>query len=383
MNTKSWLFLILFTLPAFIISCSPKKKEIALYNSDGKTALILKDEKPKMVPPLPLIDIAIAKLEGKEIPDFDKEEEEFIKYEAVRIGIDVPDKKEVKKYLISYTTRNKKYFETSLDRSKYFVPMIKEIFSEYSLPEELAYLPIIESGFNPYATSSTGAAGIWQFVPSTGKRFGLKINRYIDERRDPYKSTIAAAKYLKYLYEYFHRWDLAIAAYNCGEGCIRDRISKKKKNFWSIKHKLPEQTKEYVPRFFAVALIVRNPSKYGFKTQYKYYTVKRKILKKTAHLKQISYKYNLNYNLLKLYNAHILREKAPKGIGINLPIGNTTVAVKKVKYERKYIKYKVRKGDTLYSISKKFNIPIEQIKKVNKINGNIISVGEILKIPEG
>ncbi len=383
MKKKSWLFFIPIFLPAFLVSCSPKKKEITLYNEDGKTALILKDENPKMVPPLPLFDKAIAKLEGKEIPDFDKEEEEFIKYEALRIGIDVPNKREVKKYLISYTTKNKKYFETSLNRSKYFVPMIKKIFSEYSLPEELAYLPIIESGFNPYATSSTGAAGIWQFVPSTGRRFGLKINKYIDERRDPYKSTVAAAKYLKYLYEYFHRWDLAIAAYNCGEGCIRDKISKKRKNFWSIKHKLPDQTREYVPRFFAVALIVRNPAKYGFNTQYKYYYVKRKILKRTAHLKQVSYKYSVDYNLLKFYNAHLLHEKAPKGIGINIPVGNQTVVIKKVKYQQKFIKYRVKKGDTLFSISKKFNVPIEHIKKVNKIDGNIISTGAILKIPKG
>ncbi len=380
---KSWLFFLTLTLPAFLFSCSHKPKEISLYNQDGKASLILKDEKPKMVPPLPLFDKAIAKLEGKEIPDFDKEEEEFIKYEAIRIGINVPDKKEVRKYLISFTTTNKRYFETSLNRSKYFVPMIKKIFSEYSLPEELAYLPIIESGFNPYATSSTGAAGIWQFVPSTGRRFGLKINRYVDERRDPYKSTVAAAKYLKYLFEYFHRWDLAIAAYNCGEGCIRDKISKKKKNFWSIKHKLPEQTKEYVPRFFAVALIVRNPAKYGFRAKYRYYTVKRKTLRKTVYLKQISYRYNVDYNLLKLYNAHLLHGKAPKGIGINIPVGNQTVVVKRVNYQKKYINYRVKKGDTLYSISKKFNVPIEHIKKVNKINGNTISIGEILKIPEG
>jgi membrane-bound lytic murein transglycosylase D len=133
---------------------------------------------------------------------------------------------------------------------------IKQIFKKEGIPEELAYLAVIESGLNPTIKSPSNAVGIWQLMPQTARNFGLKVNKYIDERKDPYKSTIAAAKYLKSLYNTFGSWELAIASYNCGGGCIMKRIkSASTSSFSEIKHLLPKQTKKYVSKFFAVLLI--------------------------------------------------------------------------------------------------------------------------------
>ena len=379
MKLYGWFFFAA-VIPAFLLSCSTSKKDVTVYY-DNKPYLLIKDSKPKKVPPVPAFDIALLKLQGKELKiDLDEEEKQFLVYESHKFGIKIPARKDIKKYLYYYAVKNKKYTQKALERGMYFIPMIKKIFRQYNLPEELAYLPVIESGFNPFATSRTGAAGIWQFVPLTAKRFGLKINSKIDERRDPYKSTIAAAKYLKYLYKYLKRWDLAIAAYNCGEGCIKDKLGIFSKDFWDIKYKLPKQTREYVPRFYAIALIVRKPQKYGIYLQNKSYKIKRKQIKKNAHLKTISKLYNLDYNTLKLYNAHFIKNIAIKGSYINMPVAK----LKFVSYQKKpaYKTYKVKKGDTLYKVAKKFKVSIDEIKRINRLKTHTIYEGQILKIPD-
>jgi membrane-bound lytic murein transglycosylase D len=133
---------------------------------------------------------------------------------------------------------------------------IKRTFRQEGVPEELAYLAVIESGLNPTAKSPSNAAGIWQLMPNTARNFGLKVNKYVDERKDPYKSTRAAAKYLKSLYNTFGSWELAIASYNCGGGCVMNRLkSTSASSLSEIKHILPKQTKKYVSKFFAVLLI--------------------------------------------------------------------------------------------------------------------------------
>ncbi len=380
MRKKGWLFTIFF-IPAFILSCSPAKKELAVYY-DKKPYLLLKDTKPKRVPPVPAFDIALLKIQGKELKiDLDQEEEQFLIYESHKFGIDIPPRKDIKKYLYYYAVKNKNFTQKALERGRYFIPIIKKIFREYNLPEELAYLPVIESGFDPLATSRTGAAGIWQFVPSTAKRFGLKINSKVDERRDPYKSTIAAAKYLKYLYNYLKRWDLAIAAYNCGEGCIKNKLGLFSNDFWDIKHKLPKQTREYVPRFYAIALIIRKPEKYGIHIKGKTYRIERKLAKRSVSLKTLSKVYNLEYRALKLYNAHFIKGIAVKGYYINIPTTKLKLIVKKTSYKKEYTLYTVKKGDTLYKVAKKFKVSINEIKRINNLKNTTIYEGQILKIP--
>ncbi|NPA52889.1 MAG: transglycosylase SLT domain-containing protein [Aquificae bacterium] len=386
MTKKGWIISII-CMPALIFSCSPQKKDIAVYYEE-KPYLLLKDSNPKRIPPVPAFDIALLKLQGKELKiDLDEEEEQFLIYESHKFGIKIPPKRDIKKYLYYYAVKNKKFTENALQRGVYFIPLIKQIFKEHNLPPELAYLPVIESGFNPFATSKTGAAGIWQFVPSTAKRFGLKINSKVDERRDPYKSTVAAAKYLQYLYKYLKKWDLAIAAYNCGEGCIKEKLGIFSNNFWDIKHKLPKQTREYVPRFYAIALIIRKPEKYGIHIDGKSYNLKRKLAKRNLPLKTLSKIYSMDYQTLKLYNAHFIKKIAIKGYYVNIPTTSirltlkTSDKIKKVSYKRNYLYYKVKKGDTLYKVAKKFNISINKIKQINKLKKNTIYEGQILKIP--
>lgn len=191
---------------------------------------------------------------------FSEEEEKFVRYEARNFGIPVPDREEIRKYMLYYL-QNKPYFEKTLQRASYYMPLIRPIIERYGLPFELAFLPVIESAFNPYAVSRSGAAGLWQFIPSTARKYGLRVDPSVDERFDVIKSTEAAAKYLKDLYSMFGNWELALAAYNCGENCVLTKTGGV--DFWVTKDMLPMETRNYVPAFFGVLLLAKDPYKYG------------------------------------------------------------------------------------------------------------------------
>ncbi len=191
---------------------------------------------------------------------FSEEEEKFIYQEAKNFGIPVPDREEIKRY-VWYFLQNKQYLERTFQRAEYYLPLIKPIIEKSGLPSELVWLPVIESGFNPLAVSRSGAAGLWQFIPSTARRYGLRVDDQVDERFDVIKSTEAAVRYLKDLYNMFGSWELALAAYNCGENCVKTRTAGV--DFWITKDTLPIETRNYVPAFFAVLLLVRDPTKYG------------------------------------------------------------------------------------------------------------------------
>ncbi len=171
-------------------------------------------------------------------------------------------------YFVRYfTTDKRKIFANWLRRSKRYVPMIKEILREHGLPEDLIYLAMIESGFNPRAYSSMKACGPWQFIYETGDRYGLRVNHWVDERRDPEKSTVAAALYLKDLFNQFGGWYLAAAAYNAGEKRIERSVEKyETSDFWELMkyNTLPRETREYIPRLLAAAIIAKDPEKFGF-----------------------------------------------------------------------------------------------------------------------
>jgi soluble lytic murein transglycosylase-like protein len=204
------------------------------------------------------------------IPGWDPAlEEELQKWEH-QVNFDVPIQmnKQVRAYLVYFSTERKQVIKRYLARSTRYLPMIKRIFQEAGLPEDLAYLAMIESGFNPKAYSRAAASGMWQFIRGTGRRYGLAINRYVDERRDPEKATRAAAKYLLDLYKQFGSWYLAAASYNCGEARVQRELNESNhKNFWQLSaHQcLPTETKNYVPQMIAATIIAKNPKKFGFK----------------------------------------------------------------------------------------------------------------------
>ena len=375
-------------------SCSSKKPTTKTYiiPKKDKTYVIIKKEDQTRVKviknsentPVPKEPVVIKSDEAVHI---DKEDEGILYEEFINLGLRVPKYSDIEKYLYFYGVKNRTWTEAALNRANLYMPMIKSIFRQYGLPEELAYLPVVESGYDPFATSYSGAAGIWQFIRTTGRRFGLRINRYVDERRDPYKSTIAAAKYLKHLYGIFKRWDLVLAAYNCGEGCVLRRMEHPFNNFWEIKYDLPDQTQKYVPKFLAVVLIAKNPEKYGIKIRKtNVYYVKTQKTPITASLNYIARNLRIDYKLLKKYNAHFRRNVAVRGYNLNIPyktLAQKKLFLKRVSYikKKRYRYHRVKKGDTLYRISKKYGVSIEKIKKLNKIKGSLIKPGMVLKIP--
>lgn len=160
---------------------------------------------------------------------------------------------DVRAYIKLYVRIMSRRIEAMLSLSEYYFPMFEETLDRYGVPEELKYLTIVESALNPQATSRAGAAGLWQFMYKTGKEYDLEVNSLVDERRDPYKSTVAAARFLKRLYEIYHDWNLALAAYNCGPGTVNKAIARSggKTSFWEIYPYLPRETRGYVPAYIA------------------------------------------------------------------------------------------------------------------------------------
>jgi len=196
--------------------------------------------------------------------------EEALKNWEHQVKFDVPIQmnKQVRAYLVYFSTERKAVITRYLSRSTRYLPMIKEVFQEAGLPDDLAYLAMIESGFNNRAYSPAAACGMWQFIKGTGLRYGLVIDSYVDERRDPEKATRAAANYLLDLYKQFGSWYLAAASYNCGEGRVQRELNQSNhKNFWELSANmcLPTETKNYVPQMIAATIIAKNPEKFGFK----------------------------------------------------------------------------------------------------------------------
>ena len=204
------------------------------------------------------------------VPGWDPSLEQELKNWEHQVKFDVPIQmnKQVRAYLVYFSTERKAVITRYLARSSRYLPMIKEVFKEAGLPEDMAYLAMIESGFNNKAYSPAAASGMWQFIKGTGLRYGLAIDGYVDERRDPEKATRAAAQYLLDLYKQFGSWYLAAASYNCGEGRVQRELNQSNhKNFWELSANmcLPTETKNYVPQMIAATIIAKNPEKFGFK----------------------------------------------------------------------------------------------------------------------
>ncbi|HOB70013.1 MAG TPA: LysM peptidoglycan-binding domain-containing protein, partial [Syntrophorhabdaceae bacterium] len=303
------------------------------------------------------------------------------------------------KYFIQYfTTEKRKVFGNWLKRSRYYIPLMKEILKEQGLPEDLVYLAMIESGFNPKAYSPAKACGPWQFIYETGGRYGLKVNYWIDERRDPEKSTVAATKYLKDLFNQFGCWYLAAAGYNSGEKRVERAVEKHGTNdFWEIVkyNTLPRETREYIPKLIAAAIIAKDPERYGFGSIVYDEPIRFSLIKVPAGspLVAIARSASIDLAALRQTNPEILRGitppdmdnyevKLPYNIDKNRFSDNLENLLSDSRRVKGFITYKVKKRDTLAGILKRFKISYEEMQLVNHPEEELkIKSGMVVSIP--
>ncbi|MBW1722124.1 MAG: LysM peptidoglycan-binding domain-containing protein [Deltaproteobacteria bacterium] len=306
--------------------------------------------------------------------------------------------KHVKRAINSFKGREKKFFLDAYRRSGRYRPAIVKALREAGLPEELSWLPLIESGFKVRAMSRARALGIWQFIASTGYKYGLKRNSWIDERMDPEKSTQAAIAYLKELHQIFGDWTTVLAAYNCGEGTVLKKIRSQRINyldhFWDLYEKLPRETASYVPRFMAVLHILNNPAAYGFNLPPLDQPIETEkvTIDKQVHLRTIAKRLGINYRLLKELNAELRRELTPNSAyELKVPKGKGDVLLAELQDipawrppQPRYLIHRVRSGDTLSGIAKRYGSSVRSIMAANGLKSrSYLKVGWRLKIPTG
>lgn len=308
------------------------------------------------------------------------------------VSYDVPIylNKKVENSLVYLQTVAHGAFAKYLDRSGRYMMLMERILEEEGLPHDIVYLPLIESGFNPHAYSYARAVGFWQFIYATGKRYGLKRNWWYDERRDFEKSTRAACRYLKALYKEFNSWELALAAYNGGEGRVRREIKKRKTDdFWKLR--LKKQTRNYVPLFMAATIIAKQPEKYGFYPEYEepvnWETVE---ISKCMSLNNISSKTGISVADLELLNPELLRGVTPpnyKNYVLRVPEGTRDrflAAYDNIPSEKNtnWVSHKVRRGETVSTIARRYSVSMSSIVSANNLGSRYkIYAGQTLMVP--
>lgn len=298
----------------------------------------------------------------------------------------------VEKAIKFFQTNGRDQFEIWLKRFTIYQDLVSEILEKYAMPPEILYLALIESGMNPKAYSRANAVGMWQFIYSTGKRYGLKRTWYVDERRDPRKATEAAVRYLTDLYGIFEDWYLAMSAYNAGQGRIQRAINlHETSNYWQL-YSLPRETRNYIPTYLAAALICRDPAKYGFTIPtadpLKYDEVE---LAHSAELAVLARCAGISVRELRYLNPE-LRQSATPSEGkywLKIPTGRSAEFEKvfsaipeSQRFAPEYLVHRVRYGQTLWDISRKYKVSIHELASVNRIrNRHKIRVGQKLTIP--
>lgn len=300
----------------------------------------------------------------------------------------------VNAYLEIFQNQQRKQFGRWLAKSARYRPMVEKELEAAGLPKDLLYLAMIESGYNQMACSSAKAVGLWQFMRPTGRQYGLRVDKYIDERRDPQKSTRAAVTYLADLYQEFGDWHLAVAAYNGGPGRIRKGLKRYSvDNFWDLAGKkyLSLETKRYVPKLIAALLIAKEPEKYGFTdiAYHKPLSYDTLTVRPGMSLEAVALISNSTTREIQELNQELRLGKTPLNTAqydVKIPVETRDIAEKNLPrlhsiVSTGYKTHKVRKGETLTRISRKYNINKTTIRKVNNLHSGKLAYGRNLKIP--
>jgi len=342
--------------------------------------------------------------------------DEFVdKARVLESGVPMQYNAEVHKLINYFGTSWQSKLKEMLVVSNYYFPIYEEILDKYDMPLEIKYLSIIESALDPYAVSGSGASGLWQFMHATGKIFDLKVNNYVDERRNVEKSTEAACQYLKKMYATYGDWFLVIASYNCGPGNVNKAIRKSggKRTFWEIYPYLPKETQNYVPAFIAMTYLMNFHESYGITPSGTNYSQPR-LLQVSCNSNYcydvICSTLNLSPEELKTFNPELKKTAFPgsdQAFNLKLPydkammfwqledsiyqnslrykswkapVVEQSVSASKASKEIKGKTYKVKKGESLPAIAKKFNCKVWQLRSWNGLKSNTIYPGQKLKI---
>lgn len=310
--------------------------------------------------------------------------DEDISTKIVRKSHKVPKviNEEVKKWITYFTKTNPSWFQRALTRSEEFETNMKNILISNDVPEELFYLALIESGFVRHSRSHAGAQGIWQFMKGTGRLYGLRVDRKVDERLDPYKATAAAASYLKDLYNIYGSWYLAIASYNAGEGRIRSAILRhRERDFWELadKNALPEETMNYVPKYIAAVIVAENYDKFGFA----YNGPSKEGIIVDEDLKTMfavdQFRRGSSHTRRAVDSSAYASYEAKKSSSSTV----ATVSPQAASTEQEVIAFhKVRRGDNLSTISRKYGVNLSQLRACNSSlkSSDKIAIGQRIKL---
>lgn len=327
--------------------------------------------------------------------------------------IEMPFNDIVKKHIEAYTGRLRNKVSFMLAAANFYMPLFEEALDAYDLPLELKYLPIIESALNPKALSRQRASGLWQFMLRTGNIYGLDNNSLVDERRDPVKSTWAAVRYLKDLYNIYNDWNLVLAAYNCGPGNVNKAIRRAggETDYWTIYPFLPKETRGYVPGFIAANYVMTYYCEHGIcPMDSQLPAISDTIhVSKDLHLQQVASVCNIDIEQLRSLNPQFKKDIIPgnsKSYALQLPNNTANIFIERedsiYAYEaQKYLNkrktvpvpenispknakgakyHKIRKGDTLGGIARTYGVSVRQIRELNGIQGNNITAGKNLRI---
>jgi membrane-bound lytic murein transglycosylase D len=303
--------------------------------------------------------------------------------------IDLNDK--VLAFVGAFSGRQKGVIQNSLSRGSRYMPMIHEVLTEVGIPLDLAFLPIIESGFRNEARSRAAAVGMWQFIAPTGRTYGLRIDSWVDERRDPVKATWAAARHLKDLYERTDDWYLALAGYNAGPGRVNGAIQGTgSRNFWDHARSrfLRTETKNYVPQFCAAVLIGKHPESYGLEVAqlepFAYETIE---VDKSVSLMTLGQRTGIDSEILRDLNPELTRRTTPPRLhSLKVPIGTSekvleTIAEMSATERLEFRTYRIRQGDNLARVSARYNISPDELLAINNISRSQFRVGRNIQVP--